>query len=221
MIPTHQDLKKRILVVDDHAFIRQGVRDFLEREDDLFICGEASGRVEALEFCAGTDPHLVLIDLTLGLDSGLDLVKDIVAQFSRVKILVLSMQDEMLYAERVLRAGASGYISKNVHPAQLIEAVRCVLGGGVYVSEVIRQRSLKMARRSDPGCDPVGILSDRELEVFKRIGKGQSTADIAAALHVNVKTVDTYRLRIKRKLGLRNVTELVQQSVQWIFDNKV
>ncbi|MEI8207251.1 MAG: response regulator transcription factor, partial [Kiritimatiellales bacterium] len=129
-----QDQKKRILLVDDHAFVRQGLRDFIEREPGLCVCGETSTRAEALQLCVKTNPHLVVIDLSLGEDSGLDLVKDITVQFPGIKMLVLSMQDEMLYAERVLRAGASGFVSKNTPPGSLIEAISCVLGGGVHAS---------------------------------------------------------------------------------------
>jgi DNA-binding NarL/FixJ family response regulator len=210
--------KKKILIVDDHAFVRQGLRDFIEREADLSICGEAAGRVEALQLCAGTSPHLVLIDLSLGKDSGLDLVKDIAMQFAGMKMLVLSMQDEMLYAERVLRAGASGYVSKDTHPDRLVEAVRCVLGGGVYTSEAVKQKIMQTVRKAESAGDPVASLSDRELAVFEQIGRGLSTADIAETMHLSVKTVETYRARIKTKLGTNNSTGLVQRAVQWILD---
>ena len=213
-----QGSKKRILIVDDHAIVRQGLRDFIERESDLTICGEAAGRVAALKLCAEAKPHLILIDLSLGAESGLDLVKDVIIQFPGTKIVVLSMQDEMLYAERVLRAGASGYVDKGAHPERLIEAVRCVLGGGVYVSDAVQQKIMQTVRRSEPDGDPVSGLSDRELAVFEQIGKGQSTADIAEVMRLSVKTVETYRARIKTKLGTKNSTELVQRAVQWILD---
>lgn len=217
---TSQKQKKKILIVDDHAFVRQGLRDFIEREEDLCICGEAAGRAEALKLCAGNNPQLVLIDLSLGGDSGLDLVKDIAAQFPKIKMLVLSMQDEMLYAERVLRVGAAGYVSKSAHPDRLIEAVRCVLDGGVYASEAVKQKIMQTVRHVETGGDPVGRLSDRELAVFEMIGKGQGTADIAENMHLSVKTVETYRARIKTKLGVHGATELVQRAVQWMLDNK-
>lgn len=211
-----------ILIVDDHAFVRQGLRDFLEREPDLSVCGEAAGRSEALQqLCAGLKPHLVLIDLSLGKDSGLDLVKDIAVQFPGLKMLVLSMQDEMIYAERVLRAGASGYIGKDSHPDRLIEAVRCVVSGGVYASEAVKQKIMQTVRRSDSGGDPVLRLSDRELAVFEQIGKGQSTADIAESMHLSIKTIETYRARIKTKLGVNGSNELMQQAVQWILDKNI
>lgn len=212
--------KKKILLVDDHAFVRQGLRDFIEREPELSICGEAAGRIEALKLCSETGPHLLLIDLSLGKDSGLDLVKDVAVQFPGAKMLVLSMQDELLYAERVLRAGASGYVSKDAHPDRLVEAVYCVLGGGVYASETVQQKIMQAVQRKEPGGDPVNGLSDRELAVFEQIGKGFSTADIAGAMHLSVKTIETYRARIKDKLGITGSTELVQRAVQWVLDKK-
>lgn len=212
--------KTNILIVDDHAFVRRGLRDFIEREPDLSICGEASGRIEALTLCAKTSPHLALIDISLGSDSGLDLVKDIAVQFPAVKMLVLSMQDEMLYAERVLRAGASGYVSKNADPERLIEAVRCILSGGVYASAAVQQKIMQSVRSAEPGDDPVQQLSDRELTVFEAIGKGRSTVEIAEAMHLSIKTVETYRARIKTKLHLDSSTELVRHAVQWSLDNQ-
>jgi DNA-binding NarL/FixJ family response regulator len=212
--------KKKILIVDDHPFVRQGLRGCIECEPDLSVCGEAACRTEALQLCSGAKPHLVLIDLSLGGESGLDLVKDIAIQFPGLKMLVLSMQDELLYAERVLRAGAGGYVGKSAHPDQLVEAVRCVLGGGVYASEAVKQKIMQTVRRNETGCDLVTTLSDRELAVFEQIGKGQSTADIAEAMHLSVKTVETYRARIKAKLGLQSATELMQRAVQWILDKK-
>ena len=209
--------KKKILIVDDHAFVRQGLRDFIERESDLVICGEAADRSEALLLCTETNPHLVLIDLSLGRDSGLDLVKDMAVQFPDIKMLVLSMQDEMLYAERVIRAGAAGYVGKEAHPDRLIEAARCVLAGGIYASEEVKQKIMQTVRKTDHGGDPVATLSDRELSVFEQIGKGVSTANIAESMHLSIKTVETYRARIKTKLGVCGPAELVQRAVQWVL----
>lgn len=218
---TPQDSKKRILIVDDHAFVRQGLRDFIEKESDFSVCGDASGRQDALQLCEKTKPHLVVIDLSLGKESGLDLVKDVALQFPGTKMLVLSMQDEMLYAERVLRAGASGFVGKDTPPSQLIEAIHEVLVGGVYASEAVKQKIMQTVRKTDLiGGDPILRFSDRELAVFEQIGKGQSTAEIATALHLSGKTVETYRARIKVKLGVHGSAELVQRAVQWILDKK-
>ena len=215
-----QGSKKKILIVDDHAFVRQGLRDFIERESDLFVCGEAAGRMDALRLCADTRPHLMLIDISLGKDSGLDLVKDIAVQFPGMQMLVLSMQDEMLYAERVLRAGASGFVGKDSPPEDLIDAVRCVLDGGVYASESVKQKIMHAVQRNEVGSDPVNSLSDRELAVFEQIGKGRSTVEIAESVNLSVKTIETYRARIKTKLGTNSSAELVQRAVQWLLDNK-
>ena len=218
---TPQNPKKKILIVDDHAFVRQGLRDFIENEANLSVCGEAAARAEALRLCVETRPHLVVIDLSLGKDSGLDLVKDIAVQFPEIKMLVLSMQDEMLYAERVLRAGAFGFVGKDTPPGQLVEAIHYVLGGGVYASEAVKQKVMQTARETGlGGGDPILRFSDRELIVFERIGKGQSTAEIAEAMHLSVKTVGTYRARIKTKLGVHGSAEMVQRAVQWTLDKK-
>jgi DNA-binding NarL/FixJ family response regulator len=211
---------QKILIVDDHPFVRQGLRSFIDHESGLSVCGEAAGRGDALHLCAETSPRLVLIDLSLGKDSGLDLVKDIAVQFPGVKMLVLSMQNELLYAERVLRAGASGYVGKESEPEVLIAAVHCVLDGGVYASEAVKQKIMQSVRKADDGGDPVGGLSDRELDVFERIGQGQGTVDIAGAMNLSVKTVETYRARIKTKLNITGSTELVQRAVQWLLDKK-
>jgi DNA-binding NarL/FixJ family response regulator len=213
--------RSKILIVDDHAYVRQGLREFIGREDDLVVCGDAEGRTEALKLCAEVSPHLVLIDLSLGGESGIDLVKDIAIQFPKIKMIVLSMQDEMLYAERVLRIGALGYVNKSDHPGQLIDAIRCVLGGGVYASEAVKQRIMQTMRHVDAGGDPIGSLSDRELTVFEKIGQGQGTADIAESMNLSIKTVETYRSRIKTKLGVDSSTELLQRAVQWILGQKV
>lgn len=210
--------KNKILIVDDHAIVRQGLRDFLERESDFTICGEAAGRADALQLCATTNPHLVLIDLSLGKDSGLDLIKDIAVKFPLIKTLVLSMQDEELYAERVLRAGASGFVSKSTHPNRLVEAARCVLGGRLYASEETKQKTLQAIQQNSTGPKPVGSLSDRELAVFEQIGKGRGTVEIAEAMNLSVKTIETYRARIKDKLKIRTAPELVREAVQWAFD---
>lgn len=212
--------KSKILIVDDHVYVRQGLSDFIGREADLIVCGDAGGRTEALKLCAEVTPHLVVIDLSLGEDSGLDLLKDMVVQFPKIKIVVLSMQDEMLYAERVLRIGASGYVNKSAHPGRLIDAIHCILEGGVYASEAVKQRIMQTMRHVDAGGDPIESLSDRELAVFEKIGQGQGTADIAESMNLSIKTVETYRSRIKTKLGVHGSTELLQRAVQWTLGKK-
>lgn len=210
---------RRVLIVDDHALVRQGLRDFIERDSGLTVCAEAGCCAEALHHCEQSRPHLALIDLALGKESGLDLVKDVGVRFPNIKMLVLSMQDELLYAERVLRAGASGYISKDVSPDRLTAAVRCVLNGDLYASEAVQQKIMKAVRSADAlERDPIDALSDRELAVFDSIGRGLSTAAIAEAMHLSVKTIETYRARIKAKLHIDTSSALTQRAVQWTMD---
>ena len=211
--------KKRILIVDDHTFVRKGLRDFIENEPNLVVCGEAEDCATALALCAKVSPDLVLVDLSLGKDSGLDLIKDIAERFPETKMLVLSMQDEMLYAERVFRAGANGYVCKDAPPAKLIDAFREVFNGGMYASDSVKQKIMKNFRgRSVRYADPVDQLSNRELAVFERIGSGQNTSEIAEIMGLSVKTIETYRARIKMKLGIGHATELVQRATQWAIN---
>lgn len=212
--------KKRILLVDDHEIVRRGLRDFLEREPGFEVCAEAETRAEALAQCALTAVDIALVDLTLGEDSGLDLIKEMAIQFPAVKILVVSMQNEQLYAERALRAGASGFVNKGVHPRELAEAVHCVLNGKLYASPDVTQRIMQSAcQPAAGGGNPLVALSDRELAVFERIGRGEGTVAIASKMFLSTKTVETYRARIKTKLNLKNSTELVQRAVQWTLEN--
>ncbi|MDK2857886.1 MAG: hypothetical protein PWQ29_770 [Verrucomicrobiota bacterium] len=214
--------KKKILIVDDHAFVRQGLRDYIEREPEFTVCGEAASRVQSLRLCSQVSPDLVLVDISLGRDSGLDLLKDIAAQFPGMKTLALSMRDEMLYAERALRAGASGYVGKDAPPARLIDALHCVFEGGIYASESVKQKIMQAVRSHVKAAEsPVERLSDRELAVFERIGGGQSTAEIAEVMSLSIKTVETYRARIKNKLNISNSSELVQLAVQWGLNRSV
>ncbi|MCU0857151.1 MAG: response regulator transcription factor [Pontiellaceae bacterium] len=211
-------LKRKILIVDDHVLVRQGLRDFIEHEPGWVVCGEAAHCADALKCCAETAPDLALIDLSLGGESGLDLVKDIAVRFPEIKMLVLSMQDEILYSERVLRAGASGYVGKDTTSAVLIEAMRCVLDGGIFATEAVKQKIMKIVKEPRSNRSPISRLSDRELAVFEHIGKGIGTVEIAEIMHLSVKTVETYRARIKTKLGLNNAPELMQRAVQWVIN---
>lgn len=215
------ELKKQILLVDDHAIVRQGLRNLIEAASDLEVCGEGANREDALKGCDTQNPDLVVIDLCLGQDSGLALIKDVTVQHPDVKVLVFSMQDELFYAERVLRAGASGYLSKEEKPELLVQAIRSVLDGNIYVSDRVSQQIVQSVRRSDTARDPVEQLSDRELSVFESIGKGRSTAEIAEALQLSVKTVETYRSRIKSKLNLSSSAKLLQYALQRSGDSTI
>jgi DNA-binding NarL/FixJ family response regulator len=212
----------RILVVDDHPLVRESLKTIIHREPDLIVCGEAEDREQALELAAAAEPHLVVVDLTLKDSHGLELIKDLGNRWPKIKILVLSMQDESLYAERVIRAGARGYITKQEAPGKIMLAIRQILKGEIYWSEKAAARvASKVARssRSEKNFSVEG-LTDREVQVFELIGAGQSTHQIASALHINASTVETYRGRIKEKLNLKNALELLQYAIRWSNEPK-
>jgi DNA-binding NarL/FixJ family response regulator len=207
----------RILLVDDHPLVRESLKAIIQRESDLTVCGEAEDREQALELAAAEEPNLALIDLTLKKSHGLELIKDFGSLWPKTRILVLSMQDESLYAERVIRAGAQGYISKLEKPGKILRAIRDVLAGKIYWSESAAAHvASRIVRSSRPGSNlSLEILTDRELQVFELIGIGRSTHQIAATLHINFSTVETYRARIKDKLNLKNALELLQYAIRF------
>src|SRR6266478_68455 len=193
--------KTRILIVDDHPMMRQGLGLLIDHEPDLVTCGEADTARQALNLIATHKPDLVLADISLPDKSGLELIKDIKALHPKLPVLVVSKQDETLYAERVLRAGGGGYIMKQEGGKKLMEAIRQVLNGQIYVSEKISAKILEgfSGRRPEAAHSPVARLSDREFEVFQLIGQGLGTRQIAAHLHLSVKTVEVHRANMKRK----------------------
>jgi len=207
----------RILIVDDHPLVRLSLREFIRRESDLEVCGEAEDREEALASVAATKPHLAIIDLTLKNSNGMELIKDLRDRHPEVKILVLSMHDEILHAERAVRAGASGYITKQEATTKVMVAIRQVLSGEIYWSERAAARvASKVAGPAQVNAAfPVDCLTDRELQVFELIGAGRSTRQISAALHIDVSTVETYRARIKEKLSLKDALALLQYAIRW------
>jgi DNA-binding NarL/FixJ family response regulator len=209
--------KNRILIVDDHPMMRQGLAQLIGEEPDLTICGEAEKAGEALEAVGKLKPDLVLADISLPDKNGLELIKDMQAIQPGLTVLVISMHDESLYAERVLRAGGRGYIMKQEGGKKLMAAIRQVLSGQIYVSEKISARILEgfSGRRALNGGSPVDKLSDRELEVLELVGEGKGTREIAAQLHLSVKTVEVHRAHIKEKLGLKTAPELVRFAVRW------
>lgn len=219
----------RILIVDDHPLIREGISAILGRQSDMEVCGEASDVNEAIAQIARLQPDLVILDISLKAGTGLDVIKQLrPAQRTRennnsvgVKILVHSMYEDSLYAERVLQAGAMGYVNKQESPVVLIAAVRRVLSGKVHVSPQIAERLLDRAicHRSSPAADGVASLSDRELQVFQMIGEAVATRTIAEKLFISVHTVETHRENIKKKLGLKTGPELNQRAVQWVLEN--
>lgn len=213
--------KARVVVVDDHAVVRQGLTQLINREKDMSVCGDAETAADALKVIASTHPDVAIVDVSLKEDSGLELVKDIRIRFPKLSVLVLSMHDETFYAERFLRAGARGYIMKEVATEKVMVAIRRVLAGEVYLSERMSTRILHKlvegpTRSSESMLD---ALSDRELEVFRLIGRGLGTREIAKRLHVSVKTVEAHRAHIKEKLHLASATELLQQAIQWMQGN--
>lgn len=208
--------RKRILIVDDHPMMRQGLRQLIEDEPDLEAVGEAETAAQALQLACGLKPDLVLADITLPDKNGIELIKDIQAMEPGLAVLVISMHDESLYAERVLRAGGRGYIMKQEGGKKLMDAMRQVLAGQIYVSSAMSARILEVfsGRRTERDS-PMARLTDRELEVFQLIGAGKSTREIAAQLHLSGKTVEVHRANIKSKLGLKTAPELIRAAVRW------
>ena len=209
--------RKRILIVDDHPITRRGLTELINQEPDLVVCGEAENASGAMEAINTLKPDLALVDITLPRKSGLVLVQDILLMAPRVRVLVLSMHDENLYAERVLRSGGHGYIMKNEGGEKLLGAIRQVLDGKTYVSEAVSSRIVDVfaGRRRELGDPSLGRLTDREFEVFQLIGQGLPTAEIGARLHLSPKTVDSHRLHIKEKLHLQSLPELMRYAVRW------
>jgi DNA-binding NarL/FixJ family response regulator len=208
---------KRILIIDDHPMMRQGLAQLITSELDLKVDCEADTAGQALNLVAARKPDLALLDISLPDKNGLELIKDIHVLCPEVLILVVSMHDEDLYAERVLRAGARGYIMKQEGGKKLMTAIRQVLSGQIYVSEKMSARILEIfsGRRGEIAGSPVESLSDREFEVFQLIGDGKGTREIAGHLHLSIKTVEVHRANIKEKLKLKTATDLVRYAVRW------
>jgi DNA-binding NarL/FixJ family response regulator len=210
-------MKVRILLVDDHPAVREGLAESINRESDMMVCGQAEDQRGALAAMESTKPDLAVIDLALKNSSGWELIKDIRVRWPRVLLLVVSMHDEMLYAERALRAGAQGYITKQEATKSILLAIRRVLSGGIYLNERISSTILaRLAAKPVAVSDSiVSRLAERELEVFELIGQGLSTREIATQLHIDMKTVDTYRTRIKEKLNLESSSALLKLAIGW------
>lgn len=205
----------RIVIVDDHPLVREGLAARISTAPGFEICGQAAGAEEARTVIAATAPTLVVLDLALHEGHGLDLIKRIRGSRPDLKILIVSAFDETMYAERALRAGAQGYVNKREVSGAILEAIRTVLRGDLYLSPAMSQRLAQQAIGSRSHRQGVDALSDRELEVMSMIGAGRSTREIAAALHLSPHTIESHREKIRQKLGLRNGTELVQYAVQW------
>src|ERR1700692_1790051 len=227
MNPTYKSqnlgVKKRILVVDDHPIIRQGLALMLNREADLVVCGEAEDATGAMLVMASARPDVLIVDISLNGPDGLDLLKNIRTTHPALPVLILSMHDESIYAERALRAGANGYIMKQEATEKVLVAIRRILNGEIYVSERIANKMLKhyITGASSLKNSSISDLSDRELEVFRLIGDGHGTRQIAEELHLSIKTVESYQAHIKEKLSLKNARELVQRAIQWTVADKL
>ena len=208
--------KKRIFIVDDHPLVREWLANLIHQQPDLAVCGETESAPAALSSIPAAQPSLVIADINLKNSSGIELIKDLKKLCPDVPVLVLSMHDESLYAERAFRAGARGYVNKRETAQKTIEAIRRVLGGQLYVSEKAAQI---LAGQSAPGRavnkSAIELLSDRELEVFDKLGQGIGTRQIAEDFHVSVKTIQAYCARIKDKLNLNSATELLREAVRW------
>jgi DNA-binding NarL/FixJ family response regulator len=213
-----KDNRTRILLVDDHAVVRFGIAQLLQREADLVVCGEEEDASNALTAIGKLKPDLVIADISLKDSSGLELMRNIKAQFSGMPVLVVSAHDENIYAEVAFRAGALGYLMKSEFIEKIILAIRRVLSGNIYVSDSLAARMLQQQVRgkTDIHQSPVKGLSDRELEVFQLIGQWKKTKEIAAELHLSIKTIEYYREQIKRKLNLKNSSELTHHATSWV-----
>lgn len=208
----------RILIADDHPIVRQGLSELINRQDDMEICALAADGYDAMQMMKTEHPDMAVIDIMLRDINGIELIKDIKTQYPDVIVLALSMHDESLYAERALRAGARGYVMKGQATEEVLNAIRKVRNGDLYISEQLASRMMRkiVGGGQEAGLSPVERLSDRELEVFLRLGHGQSTREIAEQLHLSVKTIETYRAHIKEKLNLANSSELLQYAIQWV-----
>jgi DNA-binding NarL/FixJ family response regulator len=210
----------RVLIVDDHPLVREGLIGLLSAEADFEVCGEAANLSEARQLVKETRPHVVIVDLNLPDGSGIELIKELREGPRDIKVLVLSMHDESLFAERSLRAGAVGYVSKHEAPRTIIQAVHTILAGKLCVSQRLTEQMMSRAflGKSDIRHSPLERLSDREIEVFELIGEGLTIRQIAARLELSPKTVETHREHIKDKLELKNTTELTKHAVQWVLE---
>jgi DNA-binding NarL/FixJ family response regulator len=209
--------KSRVFIVDDHPLVREGLTNLINGQDDLIVCGEAKDSAQAINGIGKARPNVALIDISLENESGLELVKQLKTQFPQVALIILSMHDEALYAERALRAGAQGYVMKHETSKSVLASIRQVLGGGVYLSErIVKRMALKLTSSRKPIItSPVERLSDRELEIFRLLGQGRTTSQIAADLNLSLKTVQAYCARAKEKFGVASLTELLHAAIRW------
>jgi len=214
--------RSRIFLVDDHEMFREGLRQLIERENDMTVCGDAADATAALEAIEPARPDLVIVDISLAGTSGIELIKTIKARYEDLPVLVVSMHEESLYAERALRAGAMGYVMKHEPSKTVKTAIRKVLGGNLYLSEKMAGSMVTKLIRgggSQP-ASPLESLSERELEFFRMLGQGKSIREIAEQMNVTVPTVNSFRHRVREKLNLKSSTDVMLQAIQWFQDQK-
>jgi DNA-binding NarL/FixJ family response regulator len=211
----------RVAIVDDHPSAREGLRALLEREGGFEVCGEAGDALGAIKMIRQTSPDVAIVDISLENETSLELIRRLKAKNPTIRILVWSMFDDLVYAERALAAGSMGYINKREATQKIFAAIRKVMDGEVYVSEKLANHMIhrSVGGRPRDGKTPIQTLSDRELEVFRMIGQGMTTAEISRALHLSVKTVETHRQRIKDKLRIEDASKLVREAAQWVLEN--
>ncbi len=209
---------KLVLIVDDHPLMREGLERLLSGEEGLSVCGKAGSVKEAMEMMATDGPDLVVTDLTLPGRNGLELIKDLKALYPKIPVLVMSVHDEMIFAERAFQAGARGYVMKEAPPSAFLEAIQKVLNGGLYVSQAVTEHFLEsMAQGGAPKFSfPLKRLTDREMEVFELIGQGLATEEIASRLSISTRTVDAHRANVREKLGLEDTNAVLRYAVRWV-----
>jgi len=216
MTTENQSTKRRILLVDDHPIVRQGLRRLIDDQSDLVVCGEAETTVKAVELTESLKPDLAIVDLSLNQGDGLELTKQLRSLNYKLVVLVLSMHDESLYAERALRAGAAGYVMKQAPQDEVMNAIRQVLRGETYLSQKMTAKLLRGIRGGQPAADvsPLNRLTDREMQVFRLIGQGHGVSAIADTLYLSPRTVESHKEHIKTKLNLNNNAELLQYAIE-------
>lgn len=209
--------KRRIMLVDDHPIVREGLAQILNQQADMEVCGQCDSAQKAIELTVKEMPDLVIVDISLDGANGIELIKNLRAVREKLPVLTLSMHEERLYAERALRAGASGYVMKQAPVPEVLKAVRQILGGGRYLSAAMQERLVQLVSGGTATIVRTGLdtLTDREIEVFELVGGGLSTREIAGKLHIGAKTVETYRAKIKEKLGLRNAAEVLRAAIEF------
>jgi len=209
--------KRRVFIVDDHPLVREGLTNLINSQSDLMVCGEAKDSSEAVDAITKEPPDVAIIDISLTNESGLELIKNLAKQFPQVAVVVLSMHDETLYAERALRAGARGYVMKHETSKSVLASIRRVITGDIYVSErIVNRMALRLtSARRRAASSPVERLSDRELEIFRLLGQGRTPSEIARDLNLSLKTVQAYCARAKEKFGVTSLTELLRAAIRW------